>query len=321
MSTSIYELELRNKILAKRKWRAPNRLSSKANIVLNLILIIAMLACVIPLIIVISVSLSRESTILREGYGLLPKDFTLDTYKFAFSNPKSIANAYKVTIFTTIVATVICLFNVALFAYPLSRPDFKFRTEITFFMFFTMLFNGGLVAYYLLMTSVIGVRNSLWAIILPYSFNSFWVIVMRTFYRTQVPLSLIESARIDGAGEWRTFIQIVLPLSLPGLATVALFTTLAVWNDWFNCVLFIDKPEMVNLNTLIYRALTSARMLREIAATRGAAAADATGELAKLPNETFRMALAVITMGPIILAYPFFQKYFIRGLTVGSLKG
>jgi putative aldouronate transport system permease protein len=142
---------------------------------------------------------------------------------------------------------------------------------------------------------------------------------MRTFFQTQVPLSLIESARIDGAGEWRTFLQIVLPISLPGLATIALFTTLGVWNDWFNCVLFIDKPEMSNLNTLIYRALTSARMLREIAATMGSA--DAAAEIRNLPNETFRMALAVITMGPIVLAYPFFQKYFIKGLTVGSIKG
>jgi len=301
---------------------SPNKLSPKANFVLNLILTLAMLACVLPLVIVISVSLSSESTILKEGYGLLPKDFTLDTYKFAFSDPRSIVNAYKVTIYTTIMATIICLVNVSLFAYPLSRPDFKFRTEITFFMFFTMLFGGGLVAYYILMTGFLGLRNSLWAIILPYSFNSFWVIVMRTFFRTQVPLSLIESARIDGAGEWRTFTQIVLPISLPGLATVALFTTLGVWNDWFNCILFIDKPELANLNTLIYRALTSARMLREIIATMGAAgSADAAAEIANLPNETFRMALAVITMGPIVLAYPFFQKYFIRGLTVGSIKG
>ncbi len=302
-----------------KRWRDPNRITPKANVALNLILILGMLASILPLVIVISVSLSSETTILREGYGLFPKDFTLDTYKFAFADPRSIVNAYKVTIYTTVVATAICLANVALFAYPLSRPDFRFRTEITFFMFFTMLFGGGLVAYYILMTGVLGLRNSLWAIILPYSFNSFWVIVMRTFFQTQVPLSLIESARIDGAGEWRTFLQIVLPISLPGLATIALFTTLGVWNDWFNCVLFIDKPEMSNLNTLIYRALTSARMLREIAATMGSA--DAAAEIRNLPNETFRMALAVITMGPIVLAYPFFQKYFIKGLTVGSIKG
>ena len=135
------------------------------------------------------------------------------------------------------------------------------------------------------MTGVLGLRNSLWAIILPYSFNSFWVIVMRTFFQTQVPLSLIESARIDGAGEWRTFLQIVLPISLPGLATIALFTTLGVWNDWFNCVLFIDKPELSNLNTLIYRALTSARMLREIAATMGSADAAARLVSAQRPSD------------------------------------
>jgi len=316
---SIVEKGLYSQKKRSRKWKNPNELSTKANIALNIVFILAMLASILPIVIVISVSLSNESTILAEGYGLFPKDFTLDTYRFVFKDPKVIVNAYKVTIISTILSTIFCLITVTLFAYPLSRPDFKFRTEVTFFMFFTMLFGGGLVSYYIVMTGFLGMRNNIFSMILPYSFNAFWVIVMRTFFKTQVPDSLIESARIDGAGEWRTLIQIVLPISLPGLATIALFTTLAAWNDYYNCLLFIDKNELVNLNTMIYRALTSARMLREIAATMGSA--DALGEVSELPNETFRMALSVVTIGPIVLVYPFFQKYFVKGLTIGSIKG
>lgn len=302
-----------------QKWKNPNRLSGRANVILNTIFILMMLACILPIIIVISVSLSKESTILREGYGLLPKNFSLETYQFVMKNPKVIFNAYKITIITTIISTIFCVINVSLFAYPLSRPDFKFKTEVTFFMFFTMLFGGGLVSYYIMMTGFLKLRDSIFAMILPYSFNAFWVIVMRTFFKTQVPDSIIESARIDGAGEWRTLIQIVLPVSLPGLATIALFTALAVWNEFMNCILFIDNVDMHNLQTMIYRALTSARMLREIAATMGSA--DAIQEVRNLPNETFRMALSVITIGPIVLVYPFFQRYFIKGLTIGSIKG
>jgi putative aldouronate transport system permease protein len=301
------------------KWKNPNRLSGKANVILNLIFIFMMLACILPIVIVISVSLSSETTILREGYGLLPKDFSLETYRFVMKNPKVIFSAYKVTTICTILATIFCVINVSLFAYPLSRPDFKFKTEVTFFMFFTMLFGGGLVSYYIMMTGFLRLRDSIFAMILPYSFNAFWVIVMRTFFKTQVPDSIIESARIDGAGEWRTLIQIVLPISLPGLATIALFTALAVWNEFMNCILFIDDVNLHNLQTMIYRALTSARMLREIAATMGSS--DALLEVRNLPNETFRMALSVITIGPIVLVYPFFQRYFIKGLTIGSIKG
>ena len=308
-----------NKRKKSKRWKNPNRLSTNANVILNIVFIIMMIACIIPIIIVIGVSLSTETTILKEGYGFLPKDFTLDTYKFVMRNPMVIFNAYKITIITTIVATLFCVTTVTLFAYPLSRPDFKFKNEVTFFMFFTMLFGGGLVSYYIMMTGFLGLRNNILALILPYSFNAFWVIVMRTFFKTQVPDSIIESARIDGAGEWRTLAQIVLPISLPGLATIALFTALAVWNEFMNCILFIDKNEMVNLQTMIYRALTSARMLREIAATMGAS--DALMEVRNLPNETFRMALSVVTIGPIILVYPFFQRYFIKGLTIGSIKG
>ncbi len=298
----------------------PNRMNPTAAIILNVVFILGVIVCVAPVLLIIAVSFTSEANILKYGYRLFPVEFSLDTYKFLFNDPSVVYNAYGVTIFTTIVATVICLITVALFAYPISRRDFKFQNEVTFFMFFTMLFGGGLVSYYIVMTGVFGLRNNILAIILPYCFNAFWVIVMRTFYKNQIPESVIESARIDGAGEWKTLLQIVLPLSLPGLATVALFTTLSVWNDWFNCVLFINTS-MINLQTMIYRALTSVQMLRDIVSKMGASAGSVGTEASKLPNETFRMALCAISIGPIVMAYPFFQKYFIKGLSVGAIKG
>lgn len=306
--------------LFRKKPYDPNRMNPTAIVILNVAFILGVIVCVAPVLLIIAVSFTSEANILKYGYRIFPPAYSLDTYKFLFKDPSVVYNAYGVTIITTVVATIFCLINVALFAYPISRKDFKFRNEVTFFMFFTMLFGGGLVSYYIVMTGVFGLRNSIFAIILPYCFNAFWVIVMRTFYKNQIPESLIESARIDGAGEWRTLLQIVLPLSLPGLATVALFTTLSVWNDWFNCVLFINT-EMINLQTMIYRALTSVQMLRDIMAKMGASAGNLGSEVAKLPNETFRMALCAISIGPIVLAYPFFQKYFIKGLSVGAIKG
>lgn len=311
------------KYISKKRFRSansgPNRLNPTAAAILNIIFILGVIASVAPVLLVIAVSFTPEADILRNGYRLFPERWSLDTYKFLFKDPTVVMNAYGVTIFTTISATVVGLINIALFAYPISRKDFKFQNEITFFMFFTMLFGGGLVAYYIVMTGVFGMRNNILAMIVPYCFNPFWVIVMRTFYKNQIPESVIESARIDGAGEWRTLLQIVLPLSLPGLATVALFTTLAVWNDWFNCVLFINN-EMINLQTMIYRALRSVQMLRDIVAKMGTSV-DLGSSISNLPNETFRMALCAISIGPIIMAYPFFQKYFIRGLSVGAIKG
>ncbi len=310
----------KKQLQSAKKALNPNRMNTGAVVILNAIFIIGVLVCILPVLLIIAVSFTSESSILKYGYRLIPVEFSLNTYKFLLKDPEVVVNAYGVTIFTTLVATAGGLINTALFAYPISRKDFKFQNEVTFFMFFTMLFGGGLVAYYIVMTGVFGMRDNILAMIVPYCFNAFWVIVMRTFYKNQIPESLIESARIDGAGEWRTLLQIVLPLSLPGLATVALFTMLGVWNDWFNCVLFINNNDLNNLQTMIYRALSSAQMLRDIVAKMGQSI-DLGTSLADMPNETFRMALCVISIGPIIMAYPFFQKYFIRGLSVGAIKG
>lgn len=298
--------------------RNPNAISPVSNGILNTFFILYALACVVPLVIVISISFSNETQIIQQGYGVLPRGFTLNAYQYLFKDPELVGRAYLVTILSTLLGTAFCLLNVALFAYPISRKDFRFRGFFTFFLFFTMLFGGGLVPWYIVVTNLLHLKNNIWALVVPHGFNAFWVIVMRTFYKTTIPDSLIESARIDGAGEWRTYFQIVFPLSLPGLATVGLFTTLAIWNDWFLCMLLTTNEKWMNLNYMIYRALNNMQFLQNIVATMGNAGSSA---MSNLPNETFRMAMCVVAIGPIIFAYPFFQKYFIKGLTIGAVKG
>jgi putative aldouronate transport system permease protein len=298
--------------------REPNQLSPVANTVINALFFLYAAACVLPVLIIFSISISSEESVMRFGYGLIPREFSLESYGLIFKDGITIARAYGVTMFTTIVGTAICVVSVCLYAYPLSRTTFKFRKFFMFFVFLTMLFSGGMVASFVINTMLLNLKNNIWIMILPMGFNAFWVMVMRTFYKTQIPESLIESAKIDGAGEWYTLIRIVLPLSLPGIATVALFSTIGIWNDFFLNLLYIQEPSMYNLQRLIQQTLASITTLREIAFKIGSSGG--TIDLSKLPNETFRMAICIVTIGPIILAYPFFQKYFIRGLTIGAIK-
>jgi putative aldouronate transport system permease protein len=176
------------------------------------------------------------------------------------------------------------------------------------------------VAFYLQATQVLHINNTLFALFLPQSFSAYWVIIMRTFYKSNVPDSVIESARIDGAGEWRTLLQIVSPLAVPGFATVALFAAVGIWNNFFNCLLLVNDVKYYNLQYVIYEILRTVQFMKQMAASSGVMA-DVGGGLANMPSESFRMAMAVVTMGPIVLAYPFFQKYFVKGLTIGAVKG
>lgn len=295
-----------------------NQISKHSNVIINVVLITVCILCLIPVWLIVVSSITDETSLMVNGYRFWPKQFSSEAYSLLFTKGSVVITSYKNTLLSTLWGTLFCMISVGLYAYPLSRSDFKGRNFFTFFSFFTMLFNGGMVAFYVTCRQVLGLTNSIEALYLPMSFSAYWVIVMRTFYKTNVPESILESARIDGAGEWRTFLQIVLPLSKPGLATVALFAAVGLWNNFFNCMLLNDDSKFYNLQYTIYKMLSNIRFLKENASQMGGSAAAAA---ANLPAETFRMAMAVVTVGPIVLAYPFFQRYFVKGLTIGAVKG
>ena len=300
---------------AARHSAAKNQISRGANTAFNILLIVACILTIFPLWIILASSFTSEVALTTYGYRLWPLEFSTTAYTYLFKGGSIIVTAYRNTIIATLAGTVISVITVGLYAYALSRPDFKYKKFFTFFSFFTMLFGGGMVSYYNMTRSVLGLKDTVWALFLPMSFSAYWVIIMRTFYASSVPEAIIESARIDGCGEWRTLIQIVAPLALPGFATVALFSAIGVWNDFRNCLLINDSAQYYNLQYTIYQTMNNLRFIKENASRMGGV------NVANLPAETFRMAMAVVTVGPIILAYPFFQKYFVKGLTVGAVKG
>lgn len=287
------------------------------NLLLHILFIVLAAACVFPLILVISISLSDQASIAREGYSLIPSVFSLEAYRYVFTGGTGIARAYLVTILSTVCGTALSVFVIAMYAYPLSRPGLRYKNFFTFYIFFTMLFSGGLVSWYMVVTRVLHLSNTIWALVLPLAMNAWYVIIMRTFFQTGIPVSLIESAKLDGAGEFTILLKIVFPLALPAIATIALFQTLVYWNDWFNPMLLITKPELYNLQFLLQVMMKNIQMMSE-----GNMSADAAAQMSgNLPEESVRMALCVVAMGPILIVYPFFQKYFIQGLTVGAVKG
>ena len=294
------------------KVREVNTITNKANIFINIILALYSFICIIPIIIVLSVSLSKESDVVDKGYRLIPSNITFYAYKFVFKDGTTIVNAYKNTIFVTITGTILSLIIIALFAYPLSRKTLKYRKQFTFFLFFTMLFSGGLVPWYIVCSQLLHITNTYLALILPYIMNAWYVIIMRTFFSTNIPDSIIEAARIDGAGEALTFFRIVVPLSLPAFATVGMFITLSYWNDWWLNLILTTDSRFYCLQYLLMKMLTSSDIIMKMHDPK---------MMLETPSETARMAMCLLAVGPIVLAYPFFQKYFVKGLTVGSLKG
>lgn len=275
--------------------------------------------CLYPILLIFGVSFTDETTLSLRGYRLWPEVFSLDAYRFIFRSSEQIRQSYGVTVFITVVGTGMIVLILAPFAYVLSRPDFRYRGFFTFLVFFTMLFNGGLVPTYIMITQYLGLRDTIWVLILPLIPNGFYILVLRSFFRAQVPLSVIESARIDGASEFRTFFQIVFPLSIPGIGTIALFSSLMYWNDWFNALLYIDSPHLTPLQHLLMRIQNNINFLRDnIDRISGQQAQEL---IASLPAASARMALVVVSIGPIIFAYAFFQRFFRKGLLIGSLKG
>ena len=281
--------------------------------VLSTVLILAIaLVCVLPFIMVLAGSLSDNMRIAKEGYSILPRGFSVEAYVTLFKNSESIIRAYGVTILVTALGTLLSLTLITMTSYVISRRDYKYRNIVTFIFYFTTLFNGGMVSTYIYFIKYYGLRDNLLAIILPSVMNVFYLLVMRSFM-AEVATELLESAKIDGAGDFKIFVSIVLPLVKSGMATIGLFVALEYWNDWYNTMLYISSKEKYTLQYLLYNMLSSAQGFAKMS---GSAAAHV-----KLPTQTMKLAMTVIATGPIILVYPFVQKYFVKGVTVGAVKG
>jgi putative aldouronate transport system permease protein len=295
-----------------------NSISSKTNAVFNTIFTLYCIACLAPLFLIFMVSITDEISLVENGYSFFPNKISLSAYKYLFLNSEKILRAYGVTIGVSIIGTVLSILLTMMFAYPISRKTFKYRNFFSFYIFFTMLFQGGLVPWYILYTRYLRLEDNPIALILPLLVPAFNVLVVKTYLAANLPESILESARIDGASEFRIFFSIVMPLSVPVIATIGLFSVLAYWNDWYLCLLYIRSPKYYNIQYSMYQAL---RTIEFLTSSSTATLGTTSSELAKIPGETLRMAMAIIGIGPIVFAYPFFQKYFIKGLTIGAVKG
>ncbi|RKP56244.1 carbohydrate ABC transporter permease [Cohnella endophytica] len=282
------------------------------------VLILFSAACVLPFLLLVISSVTDENAIVQNGYTFFPDKFGLQAYDYLRQQSSLIFHAYGITVLITVVGTTASLLITSLLAYPLSRRDLPGGTALAFILFFTLLFNGGLVPTYLIYTQLFHIKNTLLALIVPgLLMNGFNVLLMRTFFMTTVPVPVLESASMDGAGEFKMYYKIVLPLSLPILATVGLFQGLAYWNDWNNGLIYVTDPKLFSLQNVLNRIMSDIQFL----ASNSSMSSHASDAIAKLPSETFRMAIAVIGVIPILIAYPFFQKYFVKGMTIGAVKG
>lgn len=294
-----------------------NKIKKPTNVLINIFLAICSLAAVIPFVFVIIISLTDEECLTMNGYRFIPEKWSLFAYNYIIEAGENIIRSYGVTILVTVVGTLLGLFLTGTYAYALSRKTYAYRKFFTKVITIPMMFSGGMIANYLIVTKVLMLKDTIWALILPLALNSFNVIVLRTFFKTSIPDSVIESAKIDGASEWKLFFQIVIPMALPGLATIGLFLTLGYWNDWFNAMMYMDSKEWVPLQYLLIQIESSIDWL---ASNKGVMGVDGVIAAANLPRETIKMAIVVISTLPIIFAYPFFQRYFVNGLTIGSVK-
>lgn len=272
------------------------------------------LLCLLPFILVVSSSLTDEEKIITDGYQFIPTVFSTEAYRILFKYPEQMINAYLVTIGVTAAGTVLGLFLTSMTAYALSRKDFKWRNSFSFFFFFTTLFSGGLVPWYLLIVNYLHMKDTVLALIIPMVLNVFYIIVMKSFM-SGIPEAIVESAKIDGAGDFLIYARLILPLAKPALATIGLFLALAYWNDWYNALLFVSNEKLMPLQYYLYKMLGNMDGMRK--AMMGAGAVVTTA----IPSEGLKMAMTVVATGPILLAYPFVQRYFVQGLTIGAVKG
>ena len=296
-----------------------NRIHPVTNVLFNALFLILALACFLPIIFIFIISITKEEVIRSQGYQIFVTAETIatDAYEYLWGQRNTILNGLWISILVTGVGTALGVALTALLGYVLSRTEHKLNNFLTIMVFIPMVFGGGLASSYVVNTQMLGLKNTLWALILPLLVSSFNVTIARTFFRTTVPDSIIESAKIDGASQWRVFFQIVLPISKPVLATLALFLAFGYWNDWYQSLLYIGKDELESLQAILISMQNNLAYL-----TKNPTAAMSIADLKNsMPEESVRMAIAFIVAVPIACIYPFFQKYFISGLTVGAVKG
>ncbi|HEM3726188.1 carbohydrate ABC transporter permease [Streptococcus suis] len=291
--------------------------SKKTDLFFSSLLGLFALSCTLPFVFVIIISMTDERSLAINGYSFWPEQWSLAGYEYLFQLKDQIFQALFITFFVTIVGTSLNVFFTVLYAYAISRNSFRYRRFFTLMALFTMLFSAGTIPTYIVMTSFLNLKDTVAALILPMLLSPFNIMVMRSFFRKTIPESIIESARIDGASELRIFFQICLPLTLPGIATIALFTALAFWNDWYNALLYIQSDNLFPLQYLLMKIQANIQYLSENAAAAAAMSSEVAGAL---PKEATRMAIVVVSTLPIACLYPFFQRYFVKGLTIGGVK-
>lgn len=294
-----------------------NRIGSGTNVAFNSVFTLAALLSIVPVIFVFMISISSEASIRQVGYSFFPAEFSGTAYAFLWNERATILNAFFISVLVTLVGTLIGLALTTTMGYVLSRPSFRLKAFFTWVVFIPMIFNGGMVASYVVVANILNLRDTVWSLILPLAVTSFNVIVCKTFFRATIPDSVVESAKIDGASQLRIFLEIVLPISKPVLATIGLFLTFGYWNDWFQSSLYISNSKLVSLQALLNNMM---KMITYIAKNPTAGFSLQQYRNA-MPTESVRMAIAIVIVIPIACAYPFFQKYFISGLTVGAVKG
>ncbi len=283
-----------------------------ATVLLAIFAVIALL----PIILIVIASVTEEKALLSNGYSYFPKAFSLNAYYYMIKQGMTILRAYGITVSVTVIGTIISVILTTMLAYPMSRKSFKYRNILSFFVFFTMLFNGGIVSSYMMWSNIFHIKNTIWALIIPsYLVTAFNVFLVRNYYSNNVPDAIIESAQIDGATEICIFRKIIVPLSVPVVATISLFTALIYWNDWVNGLYYITDSKYFGIQNLLIKIMNNVQFLKS-----GSSNLLGVGNI-ELPGTSVRMAMAVIGILPIILIYPFIQKYFIKGVIVGAVKG
>ncbi len=291
-----------------------NRNKKVYQVVICIILMLVTLSMILPIVLLFMSSITDENTLIVNGYSFFPEKFSLDAYRYILSNSKTIFRAYGITILVTVVGTAANIALTSLMAYPLSLRYFPGKRVVSFLVLFTMLFNGGLVPTYIMWTTMFHIKNTIWAYILPnYLLSAFNIILVRTYFQTSIPSALYEAAMIDGAGHFTVFSRIVLPLGKPILVTVGLFSGLTYWNDWINGLYYITDSKMLSIQSLLNKMTTDIQAL--------AANSSASGAMLQIPQVGIRMAIAFVAILPILIVYPFLQKYFAKGIALGAVKG